>query len=392
MILQVLVYKHLVLIVLLGALFYAVVPGLGAFWFRHKWRVFRSTLIKSVASPLLDYKGLRRVSAEGSLFRFFGALQALEGSDSIWLSDGVISVRVDLTGVPIYILPSAPDLKHPIGETGYPEEIPARTSWKEIFSLPEGTKMFLFGKVVNDNGKILFKGTADEQLFAVMYDCSNRAFFSQAIWTGRQRNEYWNPATPGSLTVGSFLLFVYFYILLQQPYMSFPAGAALLFSLVPILLFSPPGLFFYYVYRNLWKRARIFRAERDLLKLPLSYFPEGCSSTGYCKKKLPDGSIYVMEEKSPCSYPEGVVVRSTSLTNGPEDGSECYVFSLKTPEKEGKGDPMAENVAVSGNPLYLSRKSEVKAVRLEILSLLAVCADLLLNGVLLFFAINYLIR
>lgn len=332
------------------------------------------------------------VPAEGSLFRFFGALQALEGSDCIWLSDGALSVRVDLTGVPIYILPSAPDLKDPIGETGYPEEIPARTSWKEIFSLPEGTKMFLFGKVVNTDGKILFKDTSDEQLFAVIYDCSSRAFFSQAIWTGRQRNEYWNPATPGSLTVGSFLLFVYFYLLLQQPYMKFPAGVALLFSLVPIILFFPPGLFFYYVYRNLWKRARIFRAERDLLKLPLSYFTEGCSNSRYCEEKLPDGSLYVMEEKSPCVTPEGGVVRSTSLTSASQEGSECYVFSLKVPEGESTGDPMAENVAVSGNPLYLSRKSEAKAVKLEIFSLLAVISDLLLNGVLLFLAINYLIR
>lgn len=378
------------LIVLTGLIFYALIPGLGAFIVRRKWRVFRKNLIRSVSFPLLDYRGLRNLSSDGDVFRFFGALQALEGDSGIWLTDEDISIRVDLSGVPIYILPSAPELTDPIGETGYPEETPVRTKWQNIFSLPEGTKMFLSGKVVNSGGKTMFRDMPDERLFAVIYDCSSRAFFSHSIWTGRQRNEYWNPSTPGSLTFGSFILFIYFYLLLQQPYMNFPAGIALLFSLAPLILFFPPGLFFYYLYRYLWKKARVLRAERDLLKLPLSFFPAECSSAEFCEAELPSGCTYVMRKISPSGIPRDVVVRTTSLNRNSAKPGDYFMFTVSRGEGCSKPDPMAENVAVSGTPLVLSKKSSSHASKLEIVSLAAIAADGLLNGALILFAVTYL--
>ncbi len=392
MILQVLVYKHLLYIFLTGFLFYAVIPGIGAFLVRHKWRKFRSNIADSALYPVLDYRILHSGSREYGMYRFFGKLQALEGENRIWLSDGSLSVMVDLADVPVYILPSAPGLREPLGETaGYPEESPVRTKWSGIYSLPEGTKMFVFGALAGDDGKVWFADMPEKRLFVVIYDCGNTAFFSHAVWTGRQRNEYWNPATPGSLTLGSFILFFYFYILLQMPYMSFPAGIALLTSLFPIVPFFPPGLFFYYLYRYLWKQARMLRAERDLLKLPLVFFPGGCSGQDYCESRLPSGQIYAMRKIGPDEIPPDVTVRRHASMGG-KDGEDVRFFFIKTPSPEaGKYDPMTEIVAVYGDPLLLSLKSASKAFRLELLSAAAIAAGFIMNGIILFAVIIHLI-
>ncbi len=395
MILQVLVYKHLIFIILLSVLFYLIIPGIGAFIVRKKWRNFRKTIISSVSYPILDYKAVNSgISGKGDQFRFFGALQALQGETGIWLSDDDISIRVDLLNVPIYILPSSPYLSGPLGDTDYPEETPQVTKWDRIFSLPEGTKMFVAGKLIKKNGDPIFMNTDEKKLFIVIYDCSDLAFFSHAIWTGRQRNEYWNPSTPGSLTVGSFTLFIYFYILLQIPYMQFPAGASLLLSLIPIILFAPPGLLFYYLYRYLWKRARKFRAERDLVKLPLSFFPNGCLEKGYCSVPLSPKIQYFMEKLSEFRiediHTDNLILRKTSLP-----GKDYFLFLVKdshgNPAEEFP-DPMAENVIIPGNPVFLSIKSEKYARKLEILSGISILADFLINGMLFFIGIAYLIR
>ncbi len=395
MILQVLVYKHLFFISAIAVVFYFLVPGIGAFAVRHQWRNFRKRMISSVSSPLLNYARLHtEAPIPGETYRFFGSLQALQGESELWLSGNNLSVSVDMSRVSLYILPSAPHLSSPIGEAGYPDETPRKIKWDRIFSLSEGTRMFVFGSIIRKNGKTCFVETPDAKLFVVIYDCSDEAFFSQAIWTGRQRNEYWNPATPGSLTVGSFSLFIYFYILLQKSYMQFPAGIALLLSLVPLLLFSPPGLGFYYVYRYLWKKARMLRAQRDLVKLPLSFFAEeslyesvsrvslSLSEAQYEMKKCGAGE---MER-----YSTDFTVRKTSFL---ED--DFYLFQVKNSDGEvirRSPDPMAENILIPGNPLTLAEKSEKKAFKLEILSSTAILADFLVNGVLFFVGITYLLR
>ncbi len=392
MILQVLVYKHLLYIFLTGFLFYAVIPGVGAFLVRHKWREFRSVITDSALYPVLDYGILRSGTKEYGMYRFFGKLQALEGENRIWLSDDSLSVMVDLADVPVYILPSSPGLTEPLGETsGYPEESPVRTKWSGIYSLPEGTKMFVFGALAEEGGRVWFTDTPEKRLFAVIYDCGNTAFFSHAVWTGRQRNEYWNPATPGSLTLGSFILFFYFYILLQMPYMTFPAGIALLTSLFPLVPFFPPGLFLYYLYRYLWKRARMLRAERDLLKLPLVFFPRGCSGQDYCESRLPSGGVYAMKKLGSGEIPPDVTVRRSAAAGG-GDGENIRFFFMKTlPPGTDKRDPMAEIVAVYGDPLLLSLKSASKAFKLELLSAAAIAAGFVMNGIILFAVIIHLI-
>ncbi len=395
MILQVLVYKHLFFISAVAVVFYALIPGIGAFAVRRHWRIFRKRIISSVSRPLMNYARLHtEKSVQEETYRFFGSLQALQGEAEVWLSGNGVSVSVDLSRASLYILPSASHLSHPIGEAGYPDETPRKTKWSRIFSLSEGTRMFVSGRTVRKNGKTCFVETSDVKLFVVIYDCSDEAFYSQAIWTGRQRNEYWNPATPGSLTVGSFSLFIYFYILLQKSYMQFPAGIALLLSLVPLLLFFPPGLGFYYVYRYLWKKARMLRAQRDLVKLPLSFFDEESLHESLSRVPLSlSGAWYEMKKCGSGEmekYSSGFTVRKTSF---PED--DFYLFQVKDPSGgvlHHSPDPMAENILIPGNPLALAEKSEKKALKLEVFSGTAILADVLVNGVLFFIGITYLLR
>ncbi len=395
MILQVLVFRHLFFITVIAMLFYVIIPGVGAFVVRRHWRDFRKRIISSVSSPLLSYQRLYEYAADtGMTYRFFGSLQAMQGDTEIWLTGSNVSVSVDLSRLSLYILPSASRLSHPLGDAGYPDETPVKTKWSRIFSLPEGTRMFVYGALVEKNGKIVFSDTPETKLFVVIYDCSDEAFYSQAIWTGRQRNEYWNPATPGSLTVGSFSLFIYFYVLLQKSYMQFPAGISLLLSLLPLLLFFPPGLAFYYMYRHLWKNARMLRAQRDLVKLPLSFFPEGSVQKAVCSVPLSlHHAQYEMQKYShPIreQYEEKYIIRKTFFT-----GDMFYLFQVKGPDGiplSPGPDPMAENIIIPGNPLVLAGRSERRALKLEILSGTAILADVFINGTLFFIGITYFLR
>jgi len=395
MILQVLVYRYLYFIFFTGIFFYILIPGIGAFIVRHNWRSFRKKIVSSTVCPLLDYRSIRgEVCNKHQRYRFFGSLQAMQGDREVWLSGNGISISIDLSDIPIYILPSAAHLSLPIGYAGYPDETPRKIKWNQIFSLSEGTRIFVSGCLEIRGGKVVFSDKPDNRLFVVIYDCSDKAFLSQAIWTGRQRNEYWNPATPGALTVGSFTLFILFYLLLQKPYMQFPAGIALFFSLVPVIPFFPPGLIFYYGYRYLWKKARMLRAERDLVKLPLGFFPEESFGEEVFSVPLPvQGAWYEMRKISKRemeNYSGEGVIRKTSRS-----GQDYYLFR----EKDGEGrafsgiqDPMAEEVIIPGNPLELSMESEKRAFKLEILSGTMIIADFLLNGLLFFLAIAYLLK
>ena len=89
-------------------------------------------------------------------------------------------------------------------------------------------------------------------------------------------------------------------------------------------------------------------------------------------------------------YSSSFTVRKTSFS---ED--DFYLFQVK--DLSGgvlrhSPDPMAENILIPGNPLILAEKSEKKALKLEIFSGTAILADVLVNGILFFIGITYLLR
>lgn len=366
--LQATVYQHLFFIILIASLFYGLVPLVGAFSVRSRWRRFRTQLMKSSLRPSLTYKAVHG-DKNMAAYRIFGSLQAVQDENILWLADGNVSVSIDLEGVPVYILPSVPKGESIIKTGVYPDESPQRTYWNRIFSLPERTNIFVSGELVHEDGRSGFRNTKDVPLIVIIYDCDNSNFYSHAILSGRQRNEYWNVLTPGSLTIGSFSLFIYFYLLIQMPYMQFTAVTAITFSLVPVMPFLPPGLLFYYIYRYFWKKARILRAERDLLRLPVNFFSDQGGLSMSNTVILSDGAEYRCQIKNNLEEAwtlfDNAIIRDSSLLESHTERKEYYVFGS---ESKSKADPMTETLIIPGNPDVLSLDSTKKAQKYEIFS------------------------
>ena len=71
----------------LAFLFFGLIPGLGAFWVRAKWRRFRSRMLEASTFAFIDYSDLRQ-EKEGTSFRFFGNLEAIQGGNRVWIRVG----------------------------------------------------------------------------------------------------------------------------------------------------------------------------------------------------------------------------------------------------------------------------------------------------------------
>ena len=390
--LQAAIYQHMLIIILIALIFYGLVPLIGAFSVRNKWRRFRSQLMKASLSPSLTYGAVHGSSLSG-VYRIFGSLQAVQDENILWLADGTVSVSVDLAGVPVYILPSVPKGESMVKTGNYPDESPRRTYWNRIFSLPERTSIFVSGELVHRDGRSQFRNTKNIPLMVIIYDCDDSDFYSHAILSGRQRNEYWNSLTPGSLTIGSFSLFIYFYLLIQMPYMQFTAVTAVTFSLVPVMPFLPPGLGFYYIYRHLWKKARILRAERDLMRLPVNFFSSQGGLSNSSSVILPDGLKYqcsvINNLEEAWTMFDNASLRDSSLLETYADRDEYFVFGS---EPGGKADPMAETLVMPGDPDVLLLESTKKAQKYEIFSAFSFGIGFLMNLFIFLTAITLFIR
>jgi hypothetical protein len=348
--------------------------------------------MKASLRPSLTYAAVHDSTSSG-VYRLFGSLQAVQDENILWLANSTVSVSIDLTGVPVYILPSVPKGESMIKTGKYPDESPRRTYWNRIFSLPERTSIFVSGELVHKDGRSQFSNAKDNPLMVIIYDCDDSYFYSHAILSGRQRNEYWNVLTPGSLTIGSFSLFIYFYLLIQMPYMQFPAVTAITFSLVPVMPFLPPGLVFYYIYRYLWKNARILRAERDLIRLPVNFFSNQGGLSQSSSVLLPDGARYqcsvINNLEEAWTMFADVSLRDSSLLATYADRNEYFVFGM---EQGGRSDPMAEFLVVPGNPNALLLESTKKAQKYEFFSAFSFGLGFVMNLFIFLIAITLFIR
>jgi hypothetical protein len=340
-------------------LFFLVLPGVGAFLARARWRTFRAALRAVSRWPSADARRQPAppAAAEPDGFvgfhRFFGALEALQGDDRIWLSGAGESVAVDLRGVSVYLLPaSAGD-----GRAREDEEL-SSVPWNRIFALSEGTTLLVGGALYREEGRSVFKTRDGTPPLALIYDCPRSAIMRRAIRGGRHVNEYWNPFTLPSLVTGSFILAVLAWILMGRPDARIPAVVALAAAVGPLAPFLPPAFPLYFLYRLSWRRGRRLRAERDLANLPLRWFPA-----------LPLGAdrfVTLLPDLEPYAMLRGTLVDGRTLDVGglavrlPEgsilaSGGEVWAFgawreeggevSLAEPE-----DPLAELSVVAGDP------------------------------------------
>ena len=361
--------------------FYLFIPGIGAFLVRHKWRLFRKRIIEGSLYPKVVYS-LLHSSEKGYLgnYRYFGNLQAIQGEHLLWLGDGKNTVCADLYKVEVFVLPKGSY------SDNVTEDMPKPIKWNRIFSLPEGTRFFIAGPLFSEGRNPVFRSTKELPLVVVLYDEDDSSLLYVSIWAARQKNEYWNFITPPSLAAGFLALLIFSYSFLHNPEERLLALATLTISLFPLIPLLPPGVALLYLYRYFWKEGRIYRAERDLVKLPLRYFSGNFTGSEYQETILPDGSTYsalkIPPEKTTAYLQREDPPKVLNLSRAQElrNTRENYVFGINcNGEISRPEDPLADYVIIPGNPVTLSKVCKKKARKLEIFSGLAFILGFLLN-------------
>jgi len=399
----------LLLVLALAGLFYAAIPGIGAFLARGQWRRFRRTIIEVSRRPTVNPSRVAR-ERTGFLgfYRFFGTLEAIQGDDRIWITNGRQSVAADLSGLSVYILPQG-DARQDGGRETEVRSVP----WGRIFSLPEGTPILVGGALFSEDGRGVFRSRGRDRLLLVIHDCPRESIIQRATWSGRHRNEYANAFTLPSLVTGSLSLALLAYSQLSVRGGRLAAIAALTASLGPVVPFLPPGFPLYFAYRRFWKRARLMRAQRDVVRLPLRYFPgelvsgEPGRGRPQMSTLLPDMEPYIMlrgtlrEDGASVTTASGTEVALPAATGRIElvqpgrrrkrdaDRSESVVFGSYREEGDGivlaaPEDPMAQLILVPGDPQSIAGECSRAARRFEIISAVLIGLNLAVNAPLVF--------
>ena len=353
---------------------YLVVPLLGAFRVRRQWRNFREALYASMEYPVLSYRVVRSTRQKG-LYRFFGRIEAVQGSERLWLNNGRLSVQVDLEGLAVYTLPADTEF-HQEGrvennEISFADVPPTFVHSSKISSFPQGTDIFVSGTLFYENSRPVFRAAQGAGLLVLIYDGDVRTVLRRSIWAGRQRNEYLNQFSPLSFTLASFSLFILAYIFLRTPRLQFYAHLALTMSLLPAAPLLPPGLLLYSLYRRIWRTGRYLRAERDLLVLPARRFFSDSMIRDGASTRLPDGGSYrVMTfegmQNALVGCPDSKIRSTKLLGNADLQHRRFYGFGCAENMPEVFPDPFAEPLLVPGNPRELSRRCSRGARQREI--------------------------
>lgn len=382
---------YTVLIPVFSLLFYLAVPGIGAFHVRRRWRRFRRHVVRTSMYPTIRYGDFIHTRDEGFVgyYRFVGSLEAIQGSDTAWIHDGAMSVSAKLSGVPVHVLPasslsmSEEQIEQHGGFLG--DETPQHMTWNRISTLPEGTRIMLSGTLYSERGHAVFRDTRSVPLMVLLFDGDERTVLRRAIWSGRQKNEYWNQFTLSSLLAGTVALFVLAYYFSRSPMLRPQAILALVAGAAPILPFLPPGIGLFFVYRYVWGLGRVRRAERDVLALPVRYFGDDETPTRG-EVVLPDGEIYVARRVDSLEEAHRLAP-SASIREVPQrlhaSGHEYWVFG--TPGASGvsaPSDSMAEHLLVPANPWRASKVCDRHARALEVLALVSFALGICGNAIL----------
>jgi hypothetical protein len=276
--------------------------------------------------------------------------------------------------------------------------------------------MFVGGALHCEDGRGVFRSRGRDRLLVVIHDCPRQSIVRMATWSGRHRNEYANPFTLPSLVTGSLSLAALAYTLLASAGGRLAAIAAITMALGPVVPFLPPAVPLYFAYRRAWKRARLMRAQRDVVRLPLRYFPPQASGRlppprGQMAVLLPDREPYLMVRgvlrggepatitataaggDTRVELPPGIERLALELPRrldaGGEGGEESVAFGCYREDGEAlrlaaPEDPMAPLILVPGDPHALAAAFSREARRLEVVSALLIGVNIAANAVLVF--------
>jgi hypothetical protein len=355
-----------------------LVPVAGAFAGRRAWRQFRRNFDELRLRPLLDYGVYRSLKTEGESYRFIGGFESVTDGHTLWIRSDTLTIPVSLRGAQTYLLPMQEEGQPDNFDPG--EEAPERIRWDRVSSLTEGAKVFVGGALVFRDDRWTFAAAAETPLLVIFYDGPDRSLTVRAIRAGRHRNEYWNALTPYALILGALCLIAMAASFLFRPAFRLTVITALITVFTPLFPLIPPGILCTVLYRRLWWRARIFRANRDLVKLPLRYLPKG---EGICR--LPGGEWYGSCCRDSLS-PEMQNTIPFLLPDAEKQKKEDWYIFGALPGPQGTDsipaepkDPFAGFGILPGKPGVLARRYTIRAYTLEIIAWLVLLAGIGVN-------------
>jgi hypothetical protein len=358
---------------------YGLVPVAGAFASRHAWRQFRRRFDELRLRPVLNYEVYRGLREDGGTYRFTGGFESVTDGHTLWIRSDNLTIPVSLRGAQTYVLSMQEGDGIPEGFDP-DEEAPERIRWDRVSSLTGGAKVFVGGALALRENRWTFAAANETPLLVIFYDGPDRSLTARAIRAGRHRNEYWNAVTPYGLVLGALCLIVMAASFLFRPAFRLTVITALIAVFTPLFPLIPPGILCTVLYRSLWWRARIFRAHRDLAKLPLRYLPQG---EGICR--LPGGEWY----GAYCCHSLGEETRNSLPFLIPDEGKRkkkiWYIFgALPGPDATGgvpaePEDPFASFGILPDKPGVLARRYTIMAYTLEIIAWLVLLVGIGLN-------------
>ena len=148
-------------------------------------------------------------------------------------------------------------------------EKPEKIKWNRISSLTREAKVFAGGSLVTRENRQVFASLPETPLFIIFYEGSEKTLSVRAVRAGRHSNEYFNLLTPYAFILGSFSQIIIALKYLWRPAYRTSLIAALIALFTPLLPWIPPGILFTIIYRRLWIQARIYRANRDMIRYSL---------------------------------------------------------------------------------------------------------------------------
>lgn len=385
---------------LLALFWYGLVPVAGALVSRRGWRRFRAYFDRLRLASTLDYAGYtaRGRTAEkpetgtAKTFRFTGSFESITDGHTLWVQGPDLTIPVALTGAWIYSLPA-------MENRGKDEDFdPAegnlqRLRWDRVAALTGEARVFVGGPLALREGRWIFAAAGGDPLLVIFYTGSDRSMALHAAWAGRRRNEYWNAATPYALALGALCLITMAVTFLPRPAFRLTVITAFAAAFVPLFPMVPPGLLFTIIYRWLWRRAQIYRACRDLARLPLVYFPAFPDKPRSLDApvRLPGGEYYGARPYR--ELPENIPVLTPGIKKPRKEP--WYLFGvLEGPAENTAGktgvpvqgpprepeDSFAAFGGIPGNPERLARRCNCYARLLEILSCLLLLGGIGLNA------------
>jgi hypothetical protein len=358
-----------ILVILIATVFFVIVPGVGAFTVRHNWRTFRRRVTEASLLPPLDRREpASSLPSQDNRRHFLGALEGIQDDHIIWIHGSDSTLAVDMNRSDVFVLP--------YDNSGSPDAQLVRTSWRRAGTLIEGTKVLVAGAVDPAGTHPMMHATQDDRVLVVFYEGPEKSLVRRSIWNGRQLNEYWNQLTPASLVAGMFALVTVAYMLLRQPMGGALAVFAMAIAAIPVMPLLPPGIGMFLLYRSWWRRGRLLRAHRDIVRLPSRYLRPGelCGTLPggeeYCRRSVGAWRANEYQERGVPVVHAPVQIESVSFEVYGRPG----VAELEEPHA-----PLAELIAIAGEPEQVSRQCQQTARRFEFVSIVALALGIAMN-------------